>query len=68
MELDAQLLVDRVMALWSGPIPDGPAGLAAFGECYAAELTVNGVAFTLADRLIFFTNSWANPVQNLKRT
>jgi ketosteroid isomerase-like protein len=46
---DSRTLVDRVMALWRDPIPDGPAGEAAFGECYAGELTVNGVPFTLSD-------------------
>jgi hypothetical protein len=46
---EARRLVDRVMALWAGPIPDGPDGDAAFGECYADPLTVNGVPFRLAD-------------------
>jgi ketosteroid isomerase-like protein len=46
---DARRLVDRVMALWTGPIPDGPDGEAAFGECYAEPLTVNGADFRLAD-------------------
>jgi ketosteroid isomerase-like protein len=46
---DARRLVDRVMALWASPIPDGPAGEAAFGECYAERLTVNGAEFRLAD-------------------
>lgn len=45
---EARRLVDRVMALWRGPIPDGPAGEAAFAECYAEQLTVNGAPFTLA--------------------
>jgi SnoaL-like polyketide cyclase len=46
---EARRLIDRVMELWSGPIPDGPDGEAAFGECYADPLTVNGAAFRLAD-------------------
>ena len=48
-EDEARRVVDGVMALWTGPIPDGPAGEAAFGECYADELTVNGAPFRLAD-------------------
>lgn len=48
-EEEARRMVDRVMALWAGPIPDGPAGEAAFAECYADELTVNGAPFRLAD-------------------
>ena len=46
---EARRLVDRVMALWASPVPDGPAGEAAFGECYTDPLTVNGVHFRLAD-------------------
>jgi ketosteroid isomerase-like protein len=46
---DARRLVDRVMALWTGPIPDGSDGEAAFGECYAERLTVNNAEFLLAD-------------------
>ena len=46
---DARRLVDRVMALWTGPIPDGPDGEAAFSECYTERLTVNGADFRLAD-------------------
>ncbi|HEY7272260.1 MAG TPA: ester cyclase [Actinoplanes sp.] len=45
----AQRLVDRVMALWANPVPDGPAGEAAFAECYADPLTVNGTHFALTD-------------------
>ena len=45
---DARRFIDRVMALWAEPVPDGPAGEAAFGRCYAGELTVNGAAFTVA--------------------
>jgi ketosteroid isomerase-like protein len=47
-EDEARALIDRVMELWARPVPDGPAGEAAFGDCSAAELTVNGAAFTLA--------------------
>jgi predicted ester cyclase len=46
---DALRFVDRVMALWAQPVPDGPAGEAAFGEFYADQLTVNQAPFTLAD-------------------
>jgi SnoaL-like polyketide cyclase len=46
---EARRLIDRVMELWSGPIPDGSDGEAAFGECYADPLTVNGATFRLAD-------------------
>jgi SnoaL-like polyketide cyclase len=46
---EARRLIDRVMALWSEPIPDGPDGEVAFGECYADPLTVNGAPFRLAD-------------------
>src|ERR1700759_5289285 len=52
-EDEARRLIDGVMALWAAPVPAGPAGEAAFGAYYAAELTVNGAAFTraaLADR------------------
>ena len=48
-ELAARRLVDRVMALWVTPIPEGPAGEAAFATCYAERLTVNGAPFTLGD-------------------
>lgn len=47
MTSDAREFVDRLMALWAEPVPPGDAGLAAFGACYAAELTVNGTPFTL---------------------
>ena len=46
---EARRLIDRVMELWSGPIRDGPDGEAAFGECYADPLTVNGAPFRLTD-------------------
>jgi hypothetical protein len=46
---EARRLVERVMALWADPIPDGPDGEAAFGECYTDPLTVNGTQFRLAD-------------------
>jgi predicted ester cyclase len=46
---EARRFVDRVMALWRGPIPEGAAGEAAFGACYAGQLTVNGIPFALAD-------------------
>jgi hypothetical protein len=45
--MDAHALIDRVMALWRDPIPDGDAGIASFGTCYATDLTVNGAPFTL---------------------
>jgi predicted ester cyclase len=41
--------IERVMSLWATPVPDGPAGEESFAACYAAELTVNGMPFTLAD-------------------
>jgi SnoaL-like polyketide cyclase len=47
--VDVTAFVDRVMALWRDAVPEGEAGVAAFGTCYAAELTVNGTRFTLAD-------------------
>ena len=47
--MDPHAFVDRLMALWREPVPDGDAGTAAFGTCYATELTVNGAPFTLAD-------------------
>src|ERR1700759_5114719 len=47
-EDEARRLIDGVMALWAAPVPAGPAGEAAFGAYYAAELTVNGAAFTRA--------------------
>jgi hypothetical protein len=46
--MDARAFVDRLMALWREPVPEGDAGIAAFGACYAAELTVNGAPVTLA--------------------
>ena len=42
-------LVERIMALWTEPVPDGPAGEEAFAACYARSLTVNGTPFTLSD-------------------
>jgi ketosteroid isomerase-like protein len=42
-------LADRLMALWSGPVPDGPAAEAAFAELYAPEFTLNGSPATPAD-------------------
>jgi hypothetical protein len=48
-DAEAQRLVDRVMKLWADPVPDGPAGEAAFGECYTDPVTVNGIHFRLAD-------------------
>ena len=47
--MDVAAFVDRVLALWRDPVPEGEAGVAAFGTCYAAELTVNGTRFALAD-------------------
>lgn len=47
--MDVDAFVERVMALWRDPVPEGEAGVAAFGTCYAAELTVNGTPFTLAE-------------------
>lgn len=35
-------LVDRALALWSTPLPDGDAALAAFRSVYADPLAVNG--------------------------
>ncbi len=45
---DPRAFVGRLMALWREPVPAGDAGIAAFRSCYAGELTVNGVPFTLA--------------------
>ena len=42
-------LVEPVMALWVTPIPEGPAGEAAFATCYAERLAVKRHPFTLAD-------------------
>jgi len=46
--MDAEKFVGTLMDLWREPVPEGDAGIAAFGTCYAAELTVNGAPFTLA--------------------
>ena len=41
--------VERLLSLWTQPIPGGADGEAHFATCYAGQLTVNGVPFTLAD-------------------
>jgi hypothetical protein len=46
---DPAVLVDRLMALWQGPVPAGDAGIAAFRACYAERLTVNDTPFTPAE-------------------
>jgi predicted ester cyclase len=48
-EDQARTFIDRVMALWGEPVPDGPAGDEAFGACYAAGLTLNGAPYTRAE-------------------
>src|SRR3954453_22233495 len=48
-EEEAHAFIGRVMTLWSDPVPAGSAGDEAFAACYATELTVNGVPFTLSD-------------------
>ncbi|MHC1558776.1 ester cyclase [Actinomycetospora sp. C-140] len=45
-------LVDRLMDLWSTPLPDDDAAaLAAFGALYTDPVEVNGASLTLADLL-----------------
>lgn len=44
-----QDFVNRLMALWRGPLPEGAAAEAAFAECYADEVVVNGDTMSHAD-------------------
>jgi predicted ester cyclase len=46
---DPRDLVDALLALWRGPLPDGPGAAAAFGRLYADPVTVNGNTLPLAD-------------------
>jgi ketosteroid isomerase-like protein len=41
--------VDRLLRLWSDPIPDDAAAQAAFAELYTDPVTVNGMPLTTAD-------------------
>jgi predicted ester cyclase len=40
---------ERALPLWSGPLPEGEAGLAAFREVYADPVEVNGTTTPLGD-------------------
>ncbi|MEV6494827.1 ester cyclase [Actinoplanes sp. NPDC051633] len=42
-------LVQRLLSLWTEPVPAGAEGEARFATCYAEQLTVNGVPFGRAD-------------------
>jgi ketosteroid isomerase-like protein len=42
-------VVDALMGLWRGPVPEGAAADEAFGRLYADPLTVNGARMALAD-------------------
>jgi SnoaL-like polyketide cyclase len=42
-------LVQRLLSLWTEPVPAGADGEARFATCYAEQLTVNGVPFGRAD-------------------
>jgi len=41
--------VDRLLRLWTDPLPGGPAAEEAFRAVYTDPVTVNGVALTAAD-------------------
>src|SRR3954468_7338888 len=41
--------VERLLRLWSDPIPDDEAAVAAFRELYTDPVTVNGADLTAAD-------------------
>jgi hypothetical protein len=48
-DLMSHEFVDRILSLWSEPIPAGADGDDRFATCYAEQLTVNGVPFSRAD-------------------
>jgi predicted ester cyclase len=49
MPPDMALDVDRLLRLWTEPLPDGPAAEEAFRALYTDPVTVNGSALTAAD-------------------
>jgi hypothetical protein len=44
--------VERLLRLWTDPLPEGTAAVAAFREVYTDPVTVNGAALTAADLVL----------------
>jgi ketosteroid isomerase-like protein len=52
MPSDTAFDVDRLLRLWTGPLPDGPAAEEAFRAVYTDPVTVNGAALSAADLVV----------------
>jgi ketosteroid isomerase-like protein len=44
--------VERLLRLWTDPMPAGDAAAAAFGQVYADPVTVNGLPLSVADLVV----------------